>query len=87
MPFQSNKRLPPSPVDAAAPNHHYVVSPIDEIRYQPTTTRPELLNQDSSDTLQTGSDKDSTLVSETASATSDLKDQEWEPLVALGMAL
>jgi hypothetical protein len=74
MPFQSNKRLPPSPVDAAAPNHHYVVSPIDEIRYQPTTTRPELLNQDSSDTLQTGSDKDSTLVSETSSATA-----KWQP--------
>jgi hypothetical protein len=73
MSFQSNKRLPPSPVDAAAPNHHYVVSPIDEIRYQPTT-RPELLNYDSSTTLQTGSDKDSTLVSETASASA-----KWQP--------
>jgi len=66
MAFLSNKRLPPSPVEAAAPNQHYIVSPIDEIRYQPTT-RPELLNHDSSDTLQTGSDKDSTLISETAS--------------------
>jgi hypothetical protein len=74
MSFQSNKRLPPSPVDAAAPNQHCVVSPIDEeIRYQPTT-RPELLNHDSSDTLQTGSDKDSTLVSETAPASA-----KWQP--------
>lgn len=74
MPFLSNKRLPPSPVDAAAPNHRYVVSPIDDTQYQPTTTRPELLNHDNPDTLQTGSDKASTLVSETASASA-----KWQP--------
>jgi len=74
MPFSSNKRLPPSPVDATAPNQHFVVSPIDEeIRYQPTI-RPELLNHDSSDTLQTGNDKASTLISEIASASA-----KWQP--------
>jgi hypothetical protein len=73
MAFLSNKRLPPSPVEAAAPNQHYVVSPIDEIRHQ-HANRPELLNHDSSDTLQTGSDKESTLISETAPAT-----KKWQP--------
>jgi hypothetical protein len=73
MAFLSNKHLPPSPVEAAAPNQHYVVSPIDEIRHQ-HANRPELLNHDSSDTLQTGSDKESTLISETAPAT-----KKWQP--------
>lgn len=68
MPSQSNKRLPPSPADTAALSHHHVVSPM-EIRDQPTTTRPELPNHHSSDTLHTDSDKASTLLSETASAT------------------
>lgn len=75
MPSPNNKRLPLSPADAAAFDQHYVVSPIDEIRYQPSTQpRVETINYGSSDSLQSGSDKDSSMVSETASGS-----PKWQP--------
>jgi len=75
MPFQSNKRLPLSPADAATFDQHYVVSPIDEVRYQPSTqSRTETLHHDSSDCLQDGSDKNSFMVPETVSAS-----PKWQP--------
>jgi len=75
MPFQSNKRLPLSPPDAAAFDQHHVVSPIDEVRYQPSTQpRVETINHGSSESLHSGSEKDSSMVSETASAS-----PKWQP--------
>lgn len=76
MPFLSNKRLPPSPIDeATAPDQHYVVSPIDGTRCQPSTQPgTEMLSHDSSGSLQTGSDKSSSMVSKPESASA-----KWQP--------
>lgn len=76
MPFLSNKRLPPSPIDeATAPDQHYVVSPTDGIRCQPSTQPgTEMLSHDSSGSLQTDSGKSSSMVSESESASA-----KWQP--------
>jgi len=72
MPFLNNKCLPPSPADAATFDQHYVVSPVDDTR-DSTRPRTETLNHDNSESLQTTNDKDSSMVSETASTS------KWQP--------